>query len=270
MNKNTTLATTSNLPYQSKFGRWIKADTRSLTFDPNIPEDVFKEFLERLLEAQTTLQFWIGDAINFAGAYKRGKYLNWLKKTPYKYSTLANFASCAGKFLPESRRSELSFTYHLHAGRIRNKRERDRLLAKAIKEKLTIKKLLVEIEIIQPRDPNPEPVFGPSINFKWLNLHHEPLNEQGVVLVFGMLCERLGFRVKGVRSLFPDCAAERRVKGKMQEVKIEFEYKSQNFALHKHNKNDCNLIVCWENDWVDCPIEVLCLKDEIEKMAHRR
>ena len=50
---------------------------------------------------------------------------------------------------------------------------------------------------------------------------------------------------------------------------IEFEYKSSHFKRHGHLKRmnegiKCDMIVCWEHDWVECPegIEVLELKTE--------
>jgi hypothetical protein len=29
---------------------------------------------------------------------------------------------------------------------------------------------------------------------------------------------------------------------------------------------ECDIIVCWENDWQECPIEVIELKSVIEKL----
>ena len=81
-----------------------------------------------------------------------------------------------------------------------------------------------------------------------------------------MLAKELGFIVEAVHSGFPDCEAKRKIKsGRWQRVKIEFEYKASNFIGHKHDSSECDLIVCWENDWYDCPIEVISLKDYIFK-----
>jgi hypothetical protein len=43
-------------------------------------------------------------------------------------------------------------------------------------------------------------------------------------------------------------------------VRIEFEYRSRNFAAHRHDPGGCDPIVCWVHDWPDCPIEVLELR----------
>jgi len=88
-----------------------------------------------------------------------------------------------------------------------------------------------------------------------------PINEAGVLFLFGSMAVDLGFMVTNVQSAFPDCEAMRRVEGgKWQPVRIEFEYESRNFLQHLHDPNGCDLIVCWEHNWPECPIEVLELK----------
>jgi hypothetical protein len=109
------------------------------------------------------------------------------------------------------------------------------------------------------------PVLGEEINVP--GLVHAPVNEMGVVYLFGTMAESLGFRVESFNPLgFPDCEAKRRLpKGRWQRVRIEFEYRSSNFLQHKHDASKCDLIICWINDWKDSPIEVFCLKDIILK-----
>ncbi|HYA88840.1 MAG TPA: winged helix-turn-helix domain-containing protein [Nitrospirota bacterium] len=95
---------------------------------------------------------------------------------------------------------------------------------------------------------------------------YEPINEQGVILLFAALCHDLGFMIEAIRSSFPDALLRRRnQKGTWASCKAEFEYKSSNFKIHKHDQSQCNIVICWEHDWTDCPIEVLCLKDEVSK-----
>jgi hypothetical protein len=52
-------------------------------------------------------------------------------------------------------------------------------------------------------------------------------------------------------------------------VRIEFEYRSRNFLTHKHDARQCDLIVCWEDDWPDSPLEVLELKRELARFEIR-
>jgi hypothetical protein len=84
-----------------------------------------------------------------------------------------------------------------------------------------------------------------------------------------MICHELGFRVEAIHPNFPDCEAklciDRRY-DRWKRVIIEFEYRSRNFLVHGHDPAKCDLIVCWENNWLDCPIEILALKTEIEKL----
>ncbi len=95
---------------------------------------------------------------------------------------------------------------------------------------------------------------------------YEPINEQGVILLFAALCHDLGFMIEAIRSAFPDALLRRRnTKGTWNSCKAEFEYKSSNFKSHKHDPNQCDLIICWEHDWQDCQKEVLCLKEKVKE-----
>ena len=101
-------------------------------------------------------------------------------------------------------------------------------------------------------------MYGEPLDFP--TLRHEPVNEQGVVLLFGMLAKDLGYVVEAVQAGFPDCEAKRQIGPKRwQRVNIEFEYESRNFREHGHPLNGCDVIVCWRHNWPDCPanIEVL-------------
>jgi len=110
--------------------------------------------------------------------------------------------------------------------------------------------------------------YGSFLNFR--GLQHAPINEQGVVFLFGMICFELGFIVEAVRSGFPDCEAKRRIdrkKDHWERVRIEFEYRSSTFREHGHNPSKCDLIVCWEHDWEECPLEVIELKSVIKTIS---
>lgn len=111
-------------------------------------------------------------------------------------------------------------------------------------------------------------LYGDFINFR--GLQHAPVNEQGVVFLFGMICRELGYVVEIVKPGFPDCEAKRRVRGKTgmwQRVRIEFEYQSRNFRQHGHDPDQCDVIVCWEDNWPECPIEVLELRSAMRNLS---
>ena len=111
-------------------------------------------------------------------------------------------------------------------------------------------------------------IYGSFLNFR--GLQHAPLNEQGVVFLFGMICSEVGFKVEAVRNNYPDCEAKRRIDKNCDEwekVMIEFEYYSSNFREHGHDPKKCDLIVCWRHDWQECPLEVIELESLIGSMT---
>ena len=84
-----------------------------------------------------------------------------------------------------------------------------------------------------------------------------PVNELGVMVLFGMVAVGLGLQVESVQGKFPDCVARREVApGKWQYLRIEFEYESKNFKLHGHDPKGCDMIVCWRPNWKECPAEI--------------
>ncbi len=84
-----------------------------------------------------------------------------------------------------------------------------------------------------------------------------PQNEIETVFLFAIMAKDLGFKILNVQYPFPDCQAI--YKG--TKINIEFEYVSINFKIHGHELSQCDLIICWENNWKDCPLPVLTLKD---------
>lgn len=112
------------------------------------------------------------------------------------------------------------------------------------------------------------PTYGNAIDFR--GLRHEPINEGGVVFLFGMVARELGYLVESVQAGFPDCEAKRQVApGRWQRVRIEFEFESRNFRDHGHPVEGCDLIVCWRHNWADCPtnLEVVELSTVIRLLA---
>jgi len=112
------------------------------------------------------------------------------------------------------------------------------------------------------------PTYGNPIDFR--GLRHEPVNEQGVVFLFGMVARELGYLVEAVQAGFPDCEAKRQIlRGKWQRVRIEFEYESRNFCEHEHPPDGCDVIVCWRHNWPECPphLEIVELQQVIKSLA---
>jgi hypothetical protein len=97
---------------------------------------------------------------------------------------------------------------------------------------------------------------------------YEPVNEMGVMVLFSMLAQQLGFVIESVQAGFPDCQAKIEVEpGRWQHFRIEFEFESRGFKLHGHDPNQCDLIVCWRHNWKNCPPHIQVL--ELSKIVGR-
>ena len=109
------------------------------------------------------------------------------------------------------------------------------------------------------------PTYGPPL--VRTPLAHGPTNEQGVLFLFGAMAEELGFQVTRIQIGFPDCEAMREVApGVWQPVKIELENESRNFVTHMHDPKGCDLILCWIDNWPECPLEVIELRSKFPKL----
>ncbi len=103
--------------------------------------------------------------------------------------------------------------------------------------------------------------YGRPIGLR--GIAHEPVSELGVIHLAGVLWQEIGLVIVRMRDTFPDCEAWRRFapgSDAWQRVRVEFEFRSSQFKRHRHNVDGCDLIVCWEHDWPECPLEVVELK----------
>jgi len=95
---------------------------------------------------------------------------------------------------------------------------------------------------------------------------YEPVNEMGVMVLFSMMAQQLGFVIESVQAGFPDCQAKIEVEpGRWQHFRIEFEYESRGFKQHGHDPGKCDLIVCWRHNWKGCPPNLQVL--ELSKLV---
>lgn len=116
-----------------------------------------------------------------------------------------------------------------------------------------------------PSKPKEELVIGEPLDFEGLT--NAPMEENGVIFLFGKVHERMGIRIKAIRKGFPDATGEVWIKKRLYPRTIEFEFHSSDFKRHGHDASKCDIIVCWEHDWSDCPknLFVIELKSEIAK-----
>lgn len=85
-------------------------------------------------------------------------------------------------------------------------------------------------------------------------------NEMGVVAAFASICNSMGYIIDQIQVKFPDAIIREISTGKL--LRVEFEYESRNFKSHGHDANECDLIVCWENNYHDCPLPVIEMKEK--------
>ena len=107
-------------------------------------------------------------------------------------------------------------------------------------------------------------VIGELLNFK--SLSRAPVNEQGVVYLFGVLHDFFDFQVESIQQGFPDCTARRKIgTDRWEELRIEFEFESKQFLAHRHDPESIDVIVCWRDNWPDRPkhINVIALAELI-------
>jgi hypothetical protein len=112
-------------------------------------------------------------------------------------------------------------------------------------------------------------VVGSLINFR--GLVYAPVNENGVIFLFGKVAADLNMYVETIRPGYPDCVAKRFIgKSKWEDIRIEFELFSSHFDTHKHDPQYCDAIVCWVHDWKDHPkhIEIIELQSIIKELEN--
>jgi Homing endonuclease associated repeat len=122
----------------------------------------------------------------------------------------------------------------------------------------------------RPRSPQqpeasshaPNDTYGAPRDFR--GMRHELTNRDGVLFLFSKVHQELGIIVERLRvGGYSDCETLRQDPQTKRYTKcfIAFEVNSAAFQRHLSRKELCDLLVCWEHDWPDCPMEVLSLKD---------
>jgi hypothetical protein len=106
-------------------------------------------------------------------------------------------------------------------------------------------------------------------------MNYAPTSEQGVVALFVGHMKALGFeKLEFVRQGFPDACAIRKSGSAYTRKFIEFEYRASQFRQHvndpTHRSFRCDYVVCWENDYPTCPVEVIELASEMDRILAAR
>lgn len=128
------------------------------------------------------------------------------------------------------------------------------------------RKLKKKLERRYAEKPGEKSLVGEVINFR--GLVYAPINEQGVIFLFSKVSKDLNIEIEEIKTGFPDAIGRVKTSKGYARRNIEFEYRSSEFKKHDHPTKDCDIIVCWEHDWIECPkeIEVIPLKEVIKEL----
>jgi len=101
-------------------------------------------------------------------------------------------------------------------------------------------------------------------------MRFEPSNEEEVLCLTALLAAKgdLPLRIRKISKEFPDIIADYYTpKGWKRSQRIEIEYKSENFVKHKHNPNDCDMIICWMHNWSEHPknLQIIELRNFVKR-----
>lgn len=102
--------------------------------------------------------------------------------------------------------------------------------------------------------------------FPAIDLLYEPIDEMGVVFLFSKFHRKIGFPfIVRIKERFPDVIA---IDDKGERKLIELQYRSSDFKRDKHDPKECDVVVCWIDDWDDKPkdLAVISLRDELGRI----
>lgn len=83
-------------------------------------------------------------------------------------------------------------------------------------------------------------------------------NELGVIIAFSQACQEKGWKINHIQAEFPDAIIQ---DANGDTYRAEFEFCASNFKIHRHDLCQCDVIICWENDWADCPLTVWSMQN---------
>lgn len=136
-------------------------------------------------------------------------------------------------------------------------------------EEIDTRKTVFIPQTIKPRQGQKRRILtGEPIHFR--GLRFAPVNKQGVIYIFGMVAHELGFIVESLLTGEPDAQARRKLEESPQhweQVRLQFAFKSSEFAALGFSEEHADLIVCWIHDWDESPLEILELRSTINYLA---
>ncbi|MCP4632456.1 MAG: hypothetical protein GY855_05980 [candidate division Zixibacteria bacterium] len=103
-------------------------------------------------------------------------------------------------------------------------------------------------------------IVGPVINAR--RMVYGPVEKYGVMFLFARLLDELGFIIEEIVPVGPRVVARREVKEGLERLEAAFAFNSSE-ARGDGYLDNCEILVCWQDDWGDCPCEVLELRSQV-------
>lgn len=156
----TTSEATSNLPAQFIPG----ASRTALELPDGCPIDTWESLMTNLQIVHNGIQWWIGDALEFASkqsGYYYDRALQWVMELGYAKKTVVNYRSIASRIDKSRRREEAEFGLHACIAYIDDHALADLLLSDAINDEWDVDRLREEV-----RTATGKPAKEPKVNWK--------------------------------------------------------------------------------------------------------
>ncbi|GEM_PF-4251669 len=104
-------------------------------------------------------------------------------------------------------------------------------------------------------------IVGPVINSK--RMIYGPSDKLGTMIMFTRILDELGFYIEEIIPENQRMILRRELEnGFLEKVETAFTFISSE-ARRNGYLEGCDLLVCWKDDWGECPVEVLELKPTI-------
>lgn len=125
-------------------------------------------------------------------------------------------------------------------------------------------------QTIKPKRPvKVERRLGEPVDFR--GMRFAPVDRDGVLFLFGMLAVELGFELEFVSNERPHAEGRRYFDVRREQwkhLRMEFLLESSTYTPDQDSgREPCDLLVCWDHDNEDCPVEVLELKSVIREIG---
>ena len=113
------------------------------------------------------------------------------------------------------------------------------------------------------------PIVGAPMDFG--EMIYEPIDKVGVIFLFSKIQQELGIKVEKIQPSFPEAKCLKKTKRGWEVIWLGFEYKSSDFKEHQHDQKECDMLICWKDDWKDRPStpKVIELKKIIQDLKKK-